>query len=462
MTTPALKADILQLPADGQPHNAWNGIPGSTDNVLFANNDNVNTWSLGFRNNIAPGGSNTIPLLPNSTVTLSANRTIYAVAPTGTASLVVIPGGSAYFQTSTLSGLGGVKIFNQATAPTQPPTIPVNSLWFNSTNNSLQQWNGAAWVVQAFAGSQLIQAGTIIASLIAAGTIVAGIVNGTEIDGAIFKLLNSFGAVDLLLDSGTDALFLYADTGSAVQGSLLSSLAARAVNDPIDATAVPQGLFSQQITLANQGATPAAIANTSILFSSPLGRLRCINGAGVVTSLQRADVNVGTQFVGNVTSFTAASAAFSYFGGEANQSAEFELEIDGLISTPAASVQVPSFALFIDGVNTGAQVGIGAAFLAASKTYCYSIRFRLSVVTTGAPGTCNVFIDGGVMQKGANAGNSQVDANVNRGDVGLSFDTTINHTFQVFAAFAALSTGQSLITEESRFKRRSLWLLAIP
>jgi hypothetical protein len=97
MSTP-LKADIMQLPGSGQVNNAWNGIPGSGDVVLFANNDINNTWYIGFSNSIAIGGPNTVPIPPSGTVQLSAARTVYAIAAKGTTPLVIIPGGGAYFQ----------------------------------------------------------------------------------------------------------------------------------------------------------------------------------------------------------------------------------------------------------------------------------------------------------------------------------------------------------------------------
>src|SRR5262245_32722686 len=88
----------MQLPGSGQVANAWNGVPGSGDSILFANTDIDDTWYLGFRNTITIGGSNTIPVPPNGTVTLTSNRTVYAIAVKGANPLVVIPGGGAYFQ----------------------------------------------------------------------------------------------------------------------------------------------------------------------------------------------------------------------------------------------------------------------------------------------------------------------------------------------------------------------------
>lgn len=134
----------------------------------------------------------------------------------------------------TLSGLGGISLFTQATAPAPPPPIPVNSLWVNNANPnniSLNIWNGIAWITQAFAGNQLITAGTIVANLIAAGTIVAGIVNGTEIDGGIFRAKNASGATIMTINKTAASWVLYADTGSATQGAMIASGSNSAQND---------------------------------------------------------------------------------------------------------------------------------------------------------------------------------------------------------------------------------------
>lgn len=129
MNTPAraLRADILNLPAPplgGAAVNAWNGVPNSSDTVLFANNDSTNTWYLGFRNNITVGGQNTIPLFSNSTVTLGANRTIYAIAIPGTTPLLVVPGGAYYYTKTTQAPTSGTPITED---PSAPPSISLDT-----------------------------------------------------------------------------------------------------------------------------------------------------------------------------------------------------------------------------------------------------------------------------------------------------------------------------------------------
>lgn len=76
----------------------------------------------------------------------------------------------------------GAQIYVQATAPSG--TIPVNSLWINTTSGSAETWNGTSWVAQTFNAVNLLQSATISAGLLVAGIVVAGIVNGTTITGS--------------------------------------------------------------------------------------------------------------------------------------------------------------------------------------------------------------------------------------------------------------------------------------
>jgi hypothetical protein len=89
----------------------WNGIPSSEDVVLFMNSDLNNYVYLGYTPNTTAGGTNAIPVAPNASIQLPANRTVYAIwsISVGVSPLVVIPGGAAYFLGLT-QGLGNLAI----------------------------------------------------------------------------------------------------------------------------------------------------------------------------------------------------------------------------------------------------------------------------------------------------------------------------------------------------------------
>lgn len=355
----------------------------------------------------------------------------------------------------TLAALGGAAVYVQPIAPVPP--IPLHSIWLNTTLGAFEVWNGSAWVIQGFTGTQLILAGTIAANLLVANIVVAGIVNGTEIDGATFKVLNSFGAVDILLDSGTDAIYIYADTGSAVQGALLTAIAAKAATDPIDATGVPQGLFSQQLTLANQASAPPSFAAASVFYSSIAGRPRYKSSAGADNVLERADINVAGFLVGNTIVLTQASAQLNYQAGEGNQSSEYEIEIDATITTGAAANAL-NFQLRDGGVAFGPHITIGAIAFAINSTYFIVLRARVTITNAGSL-ICNVTFDGGI-SKSANVGSESAFPVINNsmqavGGNNITFDPTIAHTFDLAASWSATSTGQQVSTTRTKITRRN-------
>lgn len=185
------------------------------------NNPGPNTVYLGDDNAIrATDNSGIVPLTANGFLNVDGQSDLFAITATGQVQAInKISGALNFFSPPSLSGLGGARVFVQTTAPTQPPTIPLNSIWFNTTNNSLQYWNGTTWVVQAFAGTQLIQAGTIVANLLAAGIVVAGIVDGTTINANLFQAFGNAG--EYLGYSGSPAAL----------GNLVYSEAAAATTD---------------------------------------------------------------------------------------------------------------------------------------------------------------------------------------------------------------------------------------
>jgi hypothetical protein len=88
----------------------WVGVPNDSDLVMFLNSDLNNTAYVGYTPNLVIG-VNTIPIAPNASINLPANRTIYAIWSTtaGVLPLVVIPGGASYFLGLT-QGLGNLAI----------------------------------------------------------------------------------------------------------------------------------------------------------------------------------------------------------------------------------------------------------------------------------------------------------------------------------------------------------------
>lgn len=97
MSTP-FKGEPAQIAFSGQAVPVWQGSQGQSVPVLLFNQDQSNPVAVGYQNNLAVTAPNAVPLGPQSSVTMDGSRTIYANAPKGTLPLVVIPGGSSFFQ----------------------------------------------------------------------------------------------------------------------------------------------------------------------------------------------------------------------------------------------------------------------------------------------------------------------------------------------------------------------------
>jgi hypothetical protein len=156
------------------------------------------------------------------------------------------------------------KIYYTATAPTQPPTIPANSLWF-APGNTISVWNGTAWVPQQFV------------NIIAAGTVVAGIVDGTIVKAGEF------------VAQGTTGEFL-AYTGTAALGNLLASISGAAGTDALG-NAYKQGIA------VYKGGNPAVLN----LIVDPTQNVPAVNLiTGVVSEAQFGSVYAITSNAGGV------------------------------------------------------------------------------------------------------------------------------------------------------------------
>lgn len=97
MTTP-FPGEPNQVSFQGKAVQIWAGTGKAGTPVLLLNQDQANTVTVNYRPNVIIGDSNAVPIGPQSSFTMDGGRTIYAIAPSGTAPLLVIPGGGSFFQ----------------------------------------------------------------------------------------------------------------------------------------------------------------------------------------------------------------------------------------------------------------------------------------------------------------------------------------------------------------------------
>jgi hypothetical protein len=250
----------------------------------------------------------------------------------------------------------------------------------------------------------------------------------------------------------------YVYSGTPGAGNLIASLTPAAGNDQF-ANAHPQGLLSNQLTLPNQGSAPPAFTGASVLYSSSLGRLRYLSSAGADLVLDRSALNINTFSMNTQTTPVVMSGALNYLANEAVVGSEYEVEIDGTITTPNTTSATFTFDFYLDGnpMSTGGNAEtIGIVIIQTGFTYAFHVTYRFTVVTTGAFGSGNVMMDGSLTRKGVNVGNAQQFTTLNQVSVNNTIDTTVNHTFAIYCAWGSTTgTGHSAITYRTKITRRN-------
>lgn len=253
---------------------------GDEDNpvpTLIQNVDPLNTLYLGNDPGISPLNPLTCaPLAAGQSTVSDGTQNIFGIAAPGQIVQVnTYRGISSFFLPASLSNLGGTTTFVQPTAPTAA-NIPVNSLWFNTSNNSMLYWNGSVWTQQQFSGSQLIVAATVLSAQIANAAVTTA------------KIANqAVGAAQVASGSLTSAQL------SAAAGILGTQLVNQAVGTA---------------QLANQAVGSGQIANNAV------GTGQIANGA--VNTGQLANQAVGTAQIANNAVGTGQIAANAVGSGQ--------------------------------------------------------------------------------------------------------------------------------------------------
>ena len=279
---------------------------------------------------------------------------------------------------------------------------------------------------------------------------VAGIVDATDVYANTYVATNAGGE------------FLAYDTSAPSAGHLINAIAGSAGTDSATNT-FPKGLYGQQLTLKSQGSAPATFTGSSQLYTSTSGRLRYVSESGADLVLDRSNLNLTNKTMGTQTTGVQMSQPLSYLAGEAQAGSEYEIEIDGTITTPTSGVALLyNSSLFLDGAGFGASnITWGTVMLPLSKTVGYHIRWTLTVNTTGAGGTCDVIASGGTnrMFDGGvqtNMGNINTASPISQITTGVAFDTTLNHTLQIYHNWSSgASSGHSAITYRTKITRRN-------
>jgi len=294
-----------------------------------------------------------------------------------------------------------------------------------------------------------IAAGTITAAELVTGIVVAGITNSTVVNASSYVCTSAQGE------------FLAYSSSSPASGTLLNAIAGSSGTDG-SGNPYPQGLYSQQLTLNDQASAPPAFSGSSVFFSSVAGRPRYLSSAGADMIIDRSSVNVAEFPVGNTTTPTPISAYLPYSANEAVQSSAFEIEISGngvsgSTSGTTGGTQL-AFQLYIDGSQWGAGTVVGgAAFNAiwnvtSTPNFRYTYKVILAIVSSGSGGTA-VGTGSGTLVTSYSA--IQAGSTLSLGGITSGpFDTTSDHTLQLYAYWNGSSAAQALTTFITRLTRR--------
>lgn len=133
-------AQPVQFPVSSQPGQAWGGQFTGEEQVTFLNLDPTNTCFLGNTNNFSPN-TNSVPVTPNSSITVPANKPWWVSGAPGTF-ITVIPGSIQYTPGKPLlSALGNVGVTAIPAATTFPLVSLIDVSQFTSFEISLYVYN---------------------------------------------------------------------------------------------------------------------------------------------------------------------------------------------------------------------------------------------------------------------------------------------------------------------------------
>ena len=332
--------------------------------------------------------------------------------------------------------------------------------WVNTSGgNQVNIWAAGVWTPVTWTGSSVIAASSITSSLLAAGSVIAGTIAAGAIDGMTIT-----GAT-IIADGASGESLIY--SGTPATGNLIGSWSGASGTDGhSNSYAAGLEVHTGGLVLDSQtGGSPAAVSGASTIYTSSGGRLRYLSAGGADLVIDRSALNLTHFSMTTSASPVIMSGALNYLANEAQTGSEYEVEIDGTITTPTSTSQVYQFSLFVDGAvltSTSNRMGFGLVMLESnpSETFAYHLRWTLSVEVTGAGGAVTAAASGGVNQILVNFGNLQpvtggmTGTPTNLITVGNAFDTTSNHTIQIAGNWATAPGSGSAITYRTKITRR--------
>ena len=311
------------------------------------------------------------------------------------------------------------------------------------------------------------------------GTVESGRFIGTG-EGLEFILYSGVPAANNVIASSCSAAAVDSEGNAILAGSVVYDLDVSLQLDPSTASVrtyvnsdVQQGTWSQtgQLTLSPDGSQPAILkpgmlamqnsgppgageapAGYGAFYGSPDGGLGGSYGpAALAGTFPASQFDTSTQTNANVTGAHALSAAYTVPGSTLKAGTRLVLEVPYTATMEGNTLELGlsvdgSVSFTVNDTISGTVVGSGIGIKG-------TVRVIVQVLTAGALGTINAFVDGTVGQAGAQADFSH-RGSLTGSALGVSLDTTATHTFRLNSLWGASNAGQTASGYGSEFSYR--------
>jgi hypothetical protein len=470
------QGDIAQVPFGATYVQAWPGGPNGSGNVLFWNQDLLNTVYVSFRNTVSIGGLAAIPIPPNGMLTLGSDRSVYAIAAVGTLPLVVIPGGSSFFRGLT-QGQG-----NLVLPSIQSPNFVTGvSGWIVRKDGSVEFNNGVfrgtvtagsfigtdfeITPLGAFFYSGTPALGNLIISIAPPGVTAdrfGNVVkpNGIKVYGAsnngVFMGLSPANSTEVLFTSGNVNELVGAALASALSGAGATAFIAAAVEGPQITLAGHSDWVGVQFNSPNLGGT--STANGELFYIDNAGGFhQTAHWDSTGFNIDQGPGNVQTDVTQRNATTSAQTQITPSFSIPANimvPGSSWELELFLAGNQNATTITTLEFFFQVNGNNTA--ITLPASFVTLNGAFRGSAKLKVACKIAGPANTAAIFINGEVTITQttfavANSNKWEVSSPNAQGP-NASVDTTVA---QLCAISAQWGTSGSLGGLYSRFQRMS-------
>lgn len=331
--------------------------------MLLINTDSTNTVWVGSDPTIYVSAPNAIPLGPGTSLAFGGQVTAYGVTNGPVVVVAVVPQGTQYFLPASLNNLGGSKVYVQAGQPTG--NIPVNSIWFDTANDSLLTWTGSAWVNESFNAQFLINDATILGSQLADGTLTttqiaaaAGILGSQIADATITSgniAANTIVAANIAANTITAAqIAANTITAGQIAANTITTeqLAATAINGMTISGNIIESATIEAGTIIAGSVLPGSAMNANPFFAG-----------GDTTGWASASGSVETELTSSVA---AGGPAYQYCAYcTAAGASGYELQV--ATKVPCTAGQQYQLSAWV--YTTATTVGLYATFTGASTIF---------------------------------------------------------------------------------------------